>query len=300
MTNKKWGAQDIPEQNGKTIIITGATSGLGKEATKVLAMKNAKVVMAVRNTNKAENVANEIRNEYPNALLDIRSLDLGNLDSIHSFSKGIIADYKNIDILINNAGVMMTPYSKTKDGFEIQMGTNHLGHFALTGLLMPILLSTKNSRLVATSSVAHKQGDIDFTDINWETRAYQTNKAYADSKLANLYFIYELTRKYEGNKNSPMFTVAHPGGTNTELGKHMNGITRLLFRLITQKVEMGTLPTLRAATDVNAQSSDYFGPKNFFEMNGSPVKVKANKMAQNETKAKKLWDISEELTGIKY
>ena len=143
MRKNNWKAQDIPEQKDKIVIITGASSGLGKEVTRVLTKKNATVIMAVRNTEKAETVANEIRNEYPNALIDIRSLDLGSLDSVNSFSKDILADYQNLDILINNAGVMMTPYSKTKDGFEIQMGTNHLGHFALTGLLMPLLLSTK-------------------------------------------------------------------------------------------------------------------------------------------------------------
>ena len=300
MTNNNWNAQDIPEQKEKTVIITGASSGLGKEATRVLAKKNATIIMAVRNTKKAETVANEIRNEFPNALLDIRTLDLGSLDSVRSFANDIIADYRNLDILINNAGVMMTPYSETKDGFEIQMGTNHLGHFALTGLLMPLLLNTKNARVVATSSVAHKQGDINFDDINWESRDYSSSKAYSDSKLANLYFTSELVKKYKGNKNSPIFTTAHPGGTNTELGKHMNGFMRLLFKLITQKVEMGTLPTLRAATDLDAKSGDFFGPNKFYEMKGFPVIVQPNKMAKNEANAKRLWDVSEELTGVKY
>lgn len=300
MTNNNWNAQDIPDQKDKTVIITGASSGLGKEATRVLAKKNATIIMAVRNTKKAETVANEIRNEFPDALLDIRTLDLGSLDSVRSFAKGIVADYRNLDILINNAGVMMTPYSKTKDGFEIQMGTNHLGHFALTGLLMPLLLNTKNARVVATSSIAHKQGDINFDDMNWESRDYSSSKAYSDSKLANLYFTSELVKKYKGNKNSPIFTTAHPGGTNTELGKHMNGFMRLLFKLITQKVEMGTLPTLRAATDLDAKSGDFFGPNKFYEMKGFPVIVQPNKMAKNEANAKRLWDVSEELTGVKY
>jgi NAD(P)-dependent dehydrogenase (short-subunit alcohol dehydrogenase family) len=287
LSNKKWGIQNIPAQTGKTIIITGASSGLGKEATRVLAQKNATVIMAVRNIKKAEAVASEIKRDFPESKIDVRQLELGSLDSIKSFAKGFISDYTQLDILINNAGVMMTPYSKTKDGFEIQMGTNHLGHFALTGLLMPLLLNTKNSRVVATSSAAHKQGDINFDDINWESRDYNSSKAYSDSKLANLYFTSELVRKYKGNKNLPMFTTAHPGGTKAELGKHMNSVMRLLFKLITQKVEMGTLPTLRAATDLDAKSGDYFGPKNFFEMNGPPVIVQPNKMAKNEAYAKK-------------
>ena len=215
MTKRNWGVQDIPEQKDKTIIITGATSGLGKEATRVLAKKNATVIMAVRNTQKAEIVASEIRKEYANVKIDIRSLDLSSLDSISSFAKGVLEDYKNLDILINNAGVMMCPYSKTKNGFEIQMGTNHLGPFALTGLLMPLLMSTKNARIVSTSSVAHNQGDIDFTDINWEKRKYNTSKAYGDSKLANLYFSYELNRKIENTASRTKVITAHPGGTKT-------------------------------------------------------------------------------------
>jgi len=153
----------------------------------------------------------------------------------------------------------MCPYSKTKDGFEIQMGTNHLGNFALTGLLMPLLLQTANSRVVATSSVAHRAGNINFKDINWESRKYNTNKAYSDSKLANLYFTHELTRKFNGIDGSPTFTSAHPGFTKTELDRHSR-IAQVIGNLIAQKVYIGTLPTLRAASDSPAKSGDYFGP----------------------------------------
>jgi NAD(P)-dependent dehydrogenase (short-subunit alcohol dehydrogenase family) len=299
MTNSNWTNEDIPDQNNKVIVITGATSGLGKQATKVLASKNAKVILAVRNTQKAEGVVMEIREDFPNAQLEIRHLDLGSLKSVRTFAKEFTNDYNQLDVLINNAGIMMCPYSKTEDGFEIQMGTNHFGHFALTGLLIPLLLDTKDSRVVATSSLAHKSGDINFDDINWESRKYSTTKAYSDSKLANLYFTYELARKYKGNTNTPMFTVVHPGGTNTDLGRHLS-IAKLLSPIIGQKVEMGTLPSLRAATDLNATTGDYFGPKNFFEVRGYPVIVKASKMAQNEANAKKLWDISEHMTGVKY
>ena len=299
MTNSNWTNEDIPDQNNKVIVITGATSGLGKQATKVLASKNAKVILAVRNTQKAEGVVMEIREDFPNAQLEIRRLDLGSLKSVRTFAKEFTNDYNQLDVLINNAGIMMCPYSKTEDGFEIQMGTNHFGHFALTGLLIPLLLDTKDSRVVATSSLAHKSGDINFDDINWESRKYSTTKAYSDSKLANLYFTYELASKYKCNTNAPMFTVAHPGGTNTDLGRHLS-IAKLLSPIIGQKVEMGTLPSLRAATDLNATTGDYFGPKNFFEVRGYPVIVKASKMAQNEANAKKLWDISEHMTGVKY
>ena len=299
MENKKWGVQNIPEQKDKTIIITGATSGLGKEATRVLAMKNATVIMAVRNTQKAEIVASEIRKEYANVKIDIRSLDLGSLDSISSFAKGVLEDYKNLDILINNAGVMMCPYSKTKNGFEIQMGTNHLGPFALTGLLMPLLMSTKNARIVSTSSVAHNQGDIDFTDINWEKRKYNTNKAYSDSKLANLYFSYELNRKIENTASRTKVITAHPGGTKTDLARH-SGIFSVFMSLLFLPLEKGVLSTLRAATDVNAKSGDYYGPGGFMQVRGFPELVQSSKMSHNLTNAKQLWDLSEKLTGVKY
>jgi len=299
MENKKWGIQNIPEQKDKTIIITGATSGLGKEATRVLAMKNATVIMAVRNTQKAEIVASEIRKEYANVKIDIRSLDLSSLDSISSFAKGVLEDYKNLDILINNAGIMMCPYSKTKNGFETQMGTNHLGPFALTGLLMPLLMSTKNARIVSTSSVAHNQGDIDFTDINWEKRKYNTNKAYSDSKLANLYFSYELKRRLENVENPPLVVTAHPGGTKTDLARH-SGIFNVFMNLLFLPVVKGVLSTLRAATDVNAKSGDYYGPGGFMQVRGFPELVQSNKMSHNLTNAKHLWDLSEQLTGVQY
>jgi NAD(P)-dependent dehydrogenase (short-subunit alcohol dehydrogenase family) len=299
MKNSKWTSEDIPSQNDKVIIITGATSGLGKEATKVLSSKNAKVIMAVRNTEKAAAVVKEIHKGFPYAKIEVRQLDLNSLESVKSFAKEFTTDHKQLDVLINNAGVMMCPYSKTKDGFEIQMGTNHFGHFALTGHLMPLLLTTKNSRVVSTSSIAHKSGDINFDDINWESRDYSTTKAYSDSKLANLYFTSELVRRYKGNKNAPIFTSAHPGWTKTELDRH-SGVAAFIGNIVAQKVQMGTLPSLRAATDLGLKSGDYLGPKNFFEASGYPVIVQPNKMAQNEVNAKKLWDISEKLTGIKY
>jgi len=299
MENKKWGIQNIPEQKDKTIIITGATSGLGKEATRVLAKKNATVIMAVRNTQKAEIVVSEIRKEYANVKIDIRSLDLGSLDSISSFAKGVLEDYKNLDILINNAGIMMCPYSKTKNGFEIQMGTNHLGPFALTGLLMPLLMSTKNARIISTSSVAHNQGDIDFTDINWGKRKYNTSKAYSDSKLANLYFSYELKRRLENVENPPLVVTAHPGGTKTDLARH-SGILNVFMNLLFLPVEKGVLSTLRAATDVNAKSGDYYGPGGFMQVRGFPELVQSSKMSHNLTNAKRLWDLSEQLTGVQY
>ncbi|MGK0388064.1 MAG: NAD(P)-dependent dehydrogenase (short-subunit alcohol dehydrogenase family) [Maribacter sp.] len=295
----KWNNNNIPDQTGKIIIITGATSGLGKEATKVLAGKNARVVMAVRNTQKAEVVVQEIKKIFPTATIDIEKLDLNSLESVKTFSDKVKASYNRLDILINNAGVMACPFSKTKDGFEIQMGVNHLGHFALTGHLMPLLKKTKASRIVATASIAHRQGNINFDDINWEKRDYKTGKAYGDSKLANLYFAYELARKLKNDSNAPMVVTSHPGWTKTELDRH-SGVIAFIGNIIAQTVEMGTLPTLRAAIDENAQSGDYFGPANLFEMRGHPIVVKSNELSYDEANAKRLWDISEELTGIRY
>lgn len=297
MATSNWNVQSIPDQSDKIIIITGATSGLGKQAAKVLASKNATVIMAVRNTKKAEIVANEIRLEHPEAKLVIRQLDLGSLKSIKTFAADFLKSYNKLDVLINNAGVMACPYSKTEDGFEVQMGTNHFGPFALTGLLFDLLKKTPDSRIVSTSSIAHLRGNIHFSDINWETRKYNRVKAYADSKIANLYFTYELAKKCQAGH--PLITAAHPGWTKTELDRH-SGITEFLGNILAQKVEMGTLPTLRAAFDLEAKTGDFFGPEGLFGIKGYPIKVKSNNLSHDENIAKKLWDISEKITGVKY
>ncbi|MFT6410862.1 MAG: NAD(P)-dependent dehydrogenase (short-subunit alcohol dehydrogenase family) [Flavobacteriales bacterium] len=299
MSKHSWNSSNIPSLKGKTVIITGASSGLGKEATKVLSEKDAKVIMAVRNSEKAKKVADQIRKEVPSANIEIRTLDLGSLDSVKAFAKEVNQDLGQLDILINNAGVMMCPYSTTKDGFEIQMGTNHLGHFALTGLLMPLLKRSKDSRVVVTSSIAHKSGNIDFEDLNWETRKYNTTKAYSDSKLANLYFMYELVNRLGTGNDAPKITCAHPGWTKTDLDRH-SSVINFIGNIVAQKVHMGTLPTLRAATDEAAVSGNYFGPKGMMEMRGHPVLVKSNEMANNQGNAKSLWDLSEQLTGVNY
>lgn len=299
MAKLNWNTSNITDQNGKVVIITGATSGLGKEATKILAGKNATVVMAVRNTEKGALVADELRSAFPGAKIDVRSLDLGSLNSVKDFAEGVNASYDRLDILINNAGVMTCPFSKTEDDFEIQMGTNHFGHFALTGLLMPLLKKTKASRIVATSSIAHKQGKIDFADINWEKRPYSTMQAYGDSKIANLYFAYELANKLKDDPSAPLVTAAHPGWTSTELQRH-SIMFRLFNPLFSQNVAHGVLPTLRAALDEHAKPGDYFGPSGFQELKGSPVVVKSTDLSHSDANAKKLWTLSEEMTGIQF
>jgi NAD(P)-dependent dehydrogenase (short-subunit alcohol dehydrogenase family) len=299
MSTKKWNTQDIPDQKGKVVIITGATSGLGKEAAKVFAEKGATVVLSVRNIEKAKAVKDEICKLNPNAKIEIKSLDLTSLNSIKLFADDFLKSHNQLDILINNAGVMYCPYSKTQDGFEMQMGTNHLGPYALTARLMPLLMKTANSRVVNTASLAHLTGNIDFEDINWEKRKYKTTQAYADSKIANLYFHYELAKKLKDQTNSPLIIAAHPGWTKTELDRH-KGIVGIISSIIGQKAVMGVLPTLRAAIDPTAVSGDYFGPDGFKEMRGHPVKVKSNPMSLNAQKAEQLWMLSEKLTGLNY
>ncbi|MDP2724255.1 MAG: oxidoreductase [Bacteroidales bacterium] len=299
MSKSNWNTSQIPDLQSKVVIITGATSGLGKEASKILAKKNATVIMAVRNTKKAETVVQEIKKYHPSALIDIREMDLSSLGSVKSFANGVLADYNSLHVLVNNAGIMACPFDKTKDGYEIQMGTNHLGHFALTGLLMPLLDKTKNARIVATSSIGHRMGNIDFSDINWEKRTYNPSQAYADSKLANLYFTYELAKKLNDDKKDIRVTAAHPGWTKTDLQKH-SWYMRMLNPFFSQGPDQGVLPTLRAAFDSNASSGDYFGPSRFFEMHGNPVLVKSNERSHDQEAAKKLWKLSEELTNIKY
>jgi NAD(P)-dependent dehydrogenase (short-subunit alcohol dehydrogenase family) len=299
MSTSTWDAGNIPDQKGRVVIVTGSSSGLGKETTRVLAKKNASVIMAVRNVQKGQGVADAIRQEYTAADVSVRELDLADLTSVKTFAESILKDYARLDILINNAGVMMCPYSKTADGFEMQFGTNHLGHFALTGRLLPLLKKTQGSRIVVLSSMAHKMGNPDFSDLNWEKRKYNTNRAYGDSKLANLYFAYELARKLETEGNNPIVTAAHPGWTATELQRH-SGFFGFLNNFLAQGVEVGALPTLRAAIDAEAQPGDYFGPSKFFEMHGPPVKVPSNARSHNREAARGLWKQSEELTGVSY
>jgi NAD(P)-dependent dehydrogenase (short-subunit alcohol dehydrogenase family) len=294
-----WTTVEIPDQGGRLAVITGATSGLGKEAARVLAHKGATVLLAVRNVRKGEDVVGEIRGAVQDADVAVRELDLARLSSVRRFAEGIAKERDRLDVLINNAGVMMCPYEKTEDGFEIQMGTNHLGHFALTGLLAPLLRATPGSRVVATSSIAHRRGKIDLADLNWETRPYNSLQAYADSKLANLYFAYELARRGRTDPELPTATAAHPGWTRTDLQRH-SGVMRFLNRFLSQAPEKGVLPTLRAAVDDGAEPGDYFGPAGFFELHGPPVRVESTARSHDEGAARELWVLSENLTGVSF
>ncbi len=298
MKDENWGTANIPDLSGKVVLVTGASTGIGKENARALAAANASVILAVRSQQKGESAAEEIRRSYPSARLSVGILDLASLESVKTFAEGILSDFERLDVLINNAGVMMCPFAKSADGFEMQFATNHLGHFALTLRLLPLLEKTANSRVVVLSSLAHKQGKPDFGDLNWEKRKYSPGNAYCDSKLANMWFVQGLIENQKDRANSPLVTVAHPGVTKTDLARH-SVIGGLINAVVAQTAEQGALPTLRAAFDPDASPGDYFGPGGFLEMRGGPVKVRPHQKAMDKSAARKLWSVSEEMTGVR-
>lgn len=305
MIKSKWTTNDIPDLTGKIIIVTGGNSGLGYESVKAFAKKGAEVIMASRNPQKAESAQSSIMDEKPSGKVIAMTLDLSSLDSVKNFVAGFKKQYDRLDILLNNAGIMMTPYQLTNDGFESQLGTNHFGHFALTGQLFDLLKKTSGSRIVNVSSIAHKQGKFDFNDLLYDGgKTYNPSKAYSRSKMANLLFTYELQRRLDGSREM-MTVAAHPGVSMTNLANHLKGtfmfnIFRLLSPLVTHPVANGALPQIRAAVDPNVQPGTYYGPDGFNEMKGAPIVVQSNEASHDQADAKKLWDVSEKLTGIHF
>lgn len=298
-SNKRWTVDNIPDLSGKISIVTGSSSGIGYEAGRLMANKNATVILAVRNLEKGEKAKLKILNQNKSSDVEVMKIDLSDLDSIQKFVENYKMKYNRLDILINNAGVMIPPYTKTKDGFELQMGTNHLGHFALTLQLIDIIESTTNSRIVNVSSGAHKFGNIEFDDLNWEERKYKAWKAYGDSKIANLYFTKELAKRMSQKDKRVLVTASHPGWTATELQRY-SGLLEFLTKFFAMPSEQGALTTLRATFDEDAENGDYYGPDGFQEWRGYPVKVEMNALAKDEYIAKRLWDISEKLTDVKF
>lgn len=294
--SSKWTTAKIPDQSGKVAIVTGANSGIGYETVKALAAKGATVIMACRNLEKAHAAADKIKRDVPGAKLDIIQLDLADLAAVREFAAQFQAGYDQLNLLINNAGIMFPPFTETKDGFEVQFGANHLGHFALTGLLLDTLLVTSGARVVNVSSMAHRMGKIDFDNLNAE-KGYNPSAAYAQSKLANLLFSLELNRQFEAHGLDLMAVSAHPGWTATNLQR---GLMATATRIVGQSPPMGALPTLRAATDPNVRPNEYYGPARFVEVRGYPKKVGTIAAAQDVALAQKLWHVSEEMTGVRY
>jgi NAD(P)-dependent dehydrogenase (short-subunit alcohol dehydrogenase family) len=302
--SSKWTTADIPDQSGRVAVITGANTGLGFWTAAALADKGAHVVLAVRNTEKGKEAASRITAKNPNAVVNLQQLDLTSLDAIREAAEELKAAHQRIDLLINNAGVMYTDKDTTKDGFELQFGTNHLGHFAFTGLLLDRLLPVDGSRVVTVSSIGHRiLAKIHFDDLQWE-RSYNRVRAYGQSKLANLMFTYELQRRLAAKGAPTVALAAHPGGSDTELTRNLPGwikpVGDVVWPLFSQSAEMGALPTLRAATDPAAQGGQYYGPDGLGEQRGHPKVVKSSAQSHDEAQQRRLWTVSEELTGVTY
>ena len=300
----KWTAKDIPDQSGRVAVVTGANSGLGLVDARELARAGATVVLAVRDTAKGERAVSAIREEIPSAELDLRKLDLADLASIHAFEEQLSSERDRLDLLINNAGLMAPPRRLTKDGFESQFGTNHLGHFALTGLLLPQLLAAPEPRVVTESSGAHRIGRINFDDLQRERR-YVSWLAYGQSKLANLMFAFELQRRSTEAGANLKSMAAHPGYARTNLQfaappiyeRAVMAVTNLV---VAQSAEMGALPTLYAATVPDLPGGTFVGPDGFMEQRGHPHVVTAAGKAYDDDAWRRLWEVSERLTGVHY
>ena len=302
--SQRWTAADIPDLTGKTAIITGGNSGVGFETAIELARHGATTIIACRSASRGEAALRKISDAAPPSKIRLMLLDLGDLASIDAFAQSFTKEYENLDLLVNNAGIMATPYRTTKDGFESQFGTNHLGHFALTANLMPAILTAPSNRIVNVSSVGHRSGDIDFNALLLDRSNYKRWRAYYRSKLANLLFTYEMHRRLERAQIDNISSLAaHPGVARTNLAQGMGFVGTLLKPiafLFVQSAQMGALPILRAATDPAAQSGQYYGPDKPHERSGFPVVVSSSPDSHNEGKARRLWERSEELTGVKF
>jgi len=300
MSKTRWTTANIPNLTDQTICITGANSGLGLEATRNLVGAGAHVIMACRNIEKAEVAAQSVR--AGKGSVEVRQLDLASLASVREFSEKLLADGIALDGLMNNAGLMALDQSRTEDGFETQIGVNHLGHFALTGLLLTSLMKRANSRIVNVSSMGHIPGKIHLDDLMCDQRKYNRWGAYFQSKLANILFTNELERRLRETQLTTIALAAHPGTARTELGKTGTSATNFVMRrvapVMTRTGVQGCESQVRAMVDSHAKGREYYGPK--YQMFGQPVKVTPSKRARNMNDARRLWELSEELTGVKY
>jgi len=292
--------RDVPSQAGRTALITGANTGIGYEAARVLAQRGARVLLGCRSVSKGEQATAAIRALHPEAELEFVALDLADLGSVRDAAARVMAE-ERLDLLINNAGVMVPPKSRTKDGFELQFGVNHLGHFALTGLLLPEMLEEPGARIVTVASLAHQFGTMRFDDLQAE-RSYNAGARYGMSKLANLLFTFELHRRLQSAEADVAALACHPGGADTELARHTPQMiyqsVRPFARMVLNSPAEGALPTLRAATDPLAVGGEYYGPAGWFEIARSARRVAAAPQARSLRDAARLWDVSVELTGV--
>ncbi len=304
--NENWTTANIPDLTGQVIIVTGANSGIGFEAAKEFARKGAQTILACRNVNKAQAALAQIQAEIPQSKVEIMPLNLASQSSIRQFVGEFKKKYQRLDVLANNAGIMMVPYGITEDGFEQQFGTNHLGHFALTGLLIDLLLNTPHARVVNVSSNAHRFGTMDFDNLMYDGgKGYSPQQAYGRSKLANLLFTYELQRRFQAIGAKAIAVAAHPGYSSTNLTDSIlkHWYVKMLFPLVSRMAQssaMGALPTMRASVDPNVIGGQYFGPAGFMEQGGYPVVVPSTQASHNAADARQLWQVSETLTGVAF
>jgi NAD(P)-dependent dehydrogenase (short-subunit alcohol dehydrogenase family) len=302
--SERWTAEKIPSQVGRTAVVTGANSGLGLVAARELARAGAEVVLACRDTAKGAEAVSAIRGEVPGAVIAVEELDLASLASVRAFAERVATELESVDLLINNAGVMAPPRRETTDGFELQFGTNHLGHFALTGLLLGELEGRQGARVVTVASTAHRFGRIRFDDLQWE-RSYGRWRAYGQSKMANVLFGLELDRRLRAKGSAVASMLAHPGYAATNLQSAAPpAVDRMVMKaanlLLAQSAEMGALPELYAATRPNLAGGLFIGPDGFDEQRGHPTVVAPVRAGRDEESARRLWEISEELTGVRY
>ena len=302
-----WNAHDIPDQSGRTVVVTGANSGIGYVTARELARRGARVVLACRSESRGTEAADRLAIEVPDADAQFARLDLGDLDSVRELAAAYGRKYGHLDLLVNNAGVMALPQGRTADGFETQFGVNHLGHFALTGLLMPTLLATPGARVVSVSSFMHALANIDINDLNSE-RKYGRWTAYGRSKTANLLFVHELARRLAATGSDVVAAAAHPGYAATNLmtvAPRMQGrrtserFMEIGSRFVAQSAESGALPTLYAATAPGVRPDSFTGPS-ILGFRGSPAKSRRVKWSLNDRAGQRLWEESERLTGVTY
>ena len=302
-----WTTADMPDQHGRTAVITGANVGVGLETAAALAAAGARTILACRDRARADAAAQQIRGRHPGADIEVLEVDLGDLASVRRAAAEAHDRLERIDALINNAGVMVPPLTRTTDGFELQLGVNHLGHFALTSLLLDLMPDTTESRIVTVSSLAHARGAIDWDDLNWEL-SYRRSPAYGRSKLANLLFAYELARRLAWSGSSVVSVAVHPGVCFTELSRHTPGYRlpplRVIYdavsRSVNQTAEAGALPSLRAATEPGVAPGTYYGPDGRNGRRGHPVLVESNAASHDSDDARRLWEVSEDLTGVRW